>query len=207
MVLRPICCHTGIPCRRHRSKLHNQSQYTDTGPTCRCAIHLCGTSHWNTQLPILMSWVRPDQEILTRPSTHTSECDAVMVVVESLSYPPGHEPGTCDVRIHYAIRSPTAASALWKIVTLNEHNIILKCKSCLLKTSWMYIWTTNDIPFLPRCYIHTCQKYCNMLNWVIFLIYDLSILKHWFWFKGSVTVGYIFVYRRLSAYLQIFNKV
>ena len=49
------------------------SQYTDTGPTCRCAIHWCGTSHWNTQLPILMSWVRPDREILPRPSTHTSE--------------------------------------------------------------------------------------------------------------------------------------
>ena len=29
----------------------------DTRLTCRCAIHWCGTSHWNTQLPILMSWV------------------------------------------------------------------------------------------------------------------------------------------------------
>ena len=48
-------------------------QYTDTGPTCRCAIHWCGTSHRNTQLPILMSWVRPDREILPQPSTHTSE--------------------------------------------------------------------------------------------------------------------------------------
>ena len=43
------------------------------GPTCHCAIHWCGTSHWNTQLPILMSWVRPDREILPRPSIHTSE--------------------------------------------------------------------------------------------------------------------------------------
>ena len=41
-------------------------------PTCRCAIHWCGTSHWNTQLPILMSWVRPDREILPRPSSLTS---------------------------------------------------------------------------------------------------------------------------------------
>ena len=24
------------------------SQYSDTGPTCRRAIHWCGTSHWNT---------------------------------------------------------------------------------------------------------------------------------------------------------------
>ena len=31
------------------------SQYIDTGPTCRCAILWCRTSHWNTQLPILMS--------------------------------------------------------------------------------------------------------------------------------------------------------
>ena len=45
----------------------------DTGPTCRCAIHWCGMSHWNTQLPILMSWVRPDREILPWPSTHTSK--------------------------------------------------------------------------------------------------------------------------------------
>ena len=43
------------------------------GPTCRCVIHWCGTSHWNTQLPILMSWVRPDREILPWSFTHTSE--------------------------------------------------------------------------------------------------------------------------------------
>ena len=45
------------------------SQYTDTGPTCRCAIHQCGMSHWNIQLPILMSWVRQS----SRHSTHSSE--------------------------------------------------------------------------------------------------------------------------------------
>ena len=49
------------------------SQYTDTWPTCRCAIHWCGTLHWKTQLPVLISWVRPDREILLRPSTHSSE--------------------------------------------------------------------------------------------------------------------------------------
>ena len=48
-------------------------QYTNTGPTCRCANHWCGMSHWKTQLPILLSWVRPDREFLPRPSTHTSE--------------------------------------------------------------------------------------------------------------------------------------
>ena len=52
------------------------SQYTNMGPTC-CVINRCGTSHWNTQLPILMSWVRPNQEILSRPSTRTSERSAL----------------------------------------------------------------------------------------------------------------------------------
>ena len=51
----------------------DMTQYTDIGPTCHCAIHCCGTSHWNTKLPISMSWVRPDQEILPQSSTHTSE--------------------------------------------------------------------------------------------------------------------------------------
>ena len=73
MVLWPMCCHTGIPRRRHRTRHPTPSQYTDTGPTCRCAIHWCGTSHWNTQLPVSKSWVRPEREILPWPSTHTSE--------------------------------------------------------------------------------------------------------------------------------------
>ena len=77
-----MCCHTEMPCSRHRTRHPTPSQYTDTGPTCRCTIHGCGTSHWNTQLPILMSWVRPDREILPRPSTHTSnaQVDAAIVV-------------------------------------------------------------------------------------------------------------------------------
>ena len=70
-----------MPCGRDRIWHPTQSQYTVTGPTCRCAIHWCGTSHWNTQLPILMSWVRPDREIFLRPSTHTSERDAVKVII------------------------------------------------------------------------------------------------------------------------------
>ena len=105
VVLWPMCCHTGMPCHRHRTWHPTLSQYTgphftklrqivivsvyllsfsidlrlcfvlrifvkrgpDTGSTCRCVIHWCGTSHWNTQLPILISLVHP------RPSTHTSE--------------------------------------------------------------------------------------------------------------------------------------
>ena len=66
-------CHTEMPCRRHRTWHPTPSQYTDTGPTCCCAIYWCGTSHWNTQLPILMSWVRPNRETLPRSSTHTHQ--------------------------------------------------------------------------------------------------------------------------------------
>ena len=40
----------------------------------RCAIHWCGM---NTRLAILMSWVRPDREILPRPYTHTGECSTL----------------------------------------------------------------------------------------------------------------------------------
>ena len=34
-----MCCHTGMPCLRHRTGHPTPSQYTDTGPTCRCAVH------------------------------------------------------------------------------------------------------------------------------------------------------------------------
>ena len=54
-----MCCHTGMPCRRHRTCHPTLSQYTDKGPTCHFDIHRCVKSHLNTQLPILKSWVRP----------------------------------------------------------------------------------------------------------------------------------------------------
>ena len=44
-------CHTGKPCRRHRTWPPTPSQYTNTVLTCSCAFHWCGTSHWSTQLP------------------------------------------------------------------------------------------------------------------------------------------------------------
>ena len=72
-VLRPIWCHRGMPCCRHRTWYPTLSQYTDTGQICRCAIHWCETSHWNTQLPISMSWVRPDRKILPPSSTNISQ--------------------------------------------------------------------------------------------------------------------------------------
>ena len=64
-----MCCHTEMPCRRHRTWHPTPSQYRHRA-TCRCAIHWCGTSHWNTQLPILMSWVRPNWE-KSSPTFHT----------------------------------------------------------------------------------------------------------------------------------------
>ena len=83
-------------------------------------ISLCYPLMWNvTQLPILMSWVRPHQEILPRPSTHTSKRSTLWCCYggcqsearKKVPYQPGLEPGTCGVRIHNTIRSPTAASA------------------------------------------------------------------------------------------------
>ena len=59
-----MCCHTGMPCPRHRTWHPTPWQKTDKGLTYHYANHWCGTSHWNTQLSILMSWVRPDREIL-----------------------------------------------------------------------------------------------------------------------------------------------
>ena len=59
VILWPMCCHTGMPCRRHTTRFPTLSQYTDTELICRCAIHWCEMSHWNTRLPISMSWVRP----------------------------------------------------------------------------------------------------------------------------------------------------
>ena len=74
VVLWPMCCHTGTPCRRYRTWHPTPSQYTDTGPICRCAIHWCGTSHWNTQPPIFShtQWVSVTLAIRLRPSSLSS---------------------------------------------------------------------------------------------------------------------------------------
>ena len=73
----------------HDNYAHFQQQFTDKGSICRSAINRCGTSHWNTQLPFLMSWERPDQEILPRSSTYTSERSTLWCCgswVESVGY-------------------------------------------------------------------------------------------------------------------------
>ena len=42
VVLWPLCCHTGLPCCRHRTWHPTPSQYTYMGPTY-CVIHWCGS--------------------------------------------------------------------------------------------------------------------------------------------------------------------
>ena len=79
--------HMNVMPQTYMTRHPTPAQYADTGPTYHCAVHLCETSHWNTQLPILNSRVRPDQDILPRPSTHTSErstlCTAIVVAMQS----------------------------------------------------------------------------------------------------------------------------
>ena len=86
----------GMTSRRHRTWHPTPSQYTDTGPTCRCAIHWCGTSHWNTQLPILMYWVWPDREI----SPHTPANSQLYAVIVVVSRKLGRKFYLCALRHH-----------------------------------------------------------------------------------------------------------
>ena len=76
-----ILPHRNMPHHRHRTWHPAPAEYTDTGPTYRCVAHWCGTSHWNTQLPILMSWVRPDRETFRDLLGNAQLYDVVMVVV------------------------------------------------------------------------------------------------------------------------------
>ena len=64
------------------------SQYTDTGPTCWCTIHCCGTSRWKPQLIILMSKVRPDWGIVPRTSKNVAVVVVYRRLVKSIPYPP-----------------------------------------------------------------------------------------------------------------------
>ena len=114
-----MCCQTGMSCRGQKTWHPIPSQYTDTGSTCRCAIHLCGTSHWNTQLSnfYVLGQTRSENP---SPTFHIHQRTLNFMIlswwwsvrssVESVLYPPSLKPVTCGVRIHYAIHSPTAAS-------------------------------------------------------------------------------------------------
>ena len=73
VVLWPMCCHTGMPCRRHRTRHPTPSQYTDTGPTCRCAIHWCETSHWNTAIYTHFNVLGETRPVNRSPTFHTHQ--------------------------------------------------------------------------------------------------------------------------------------
>ena len=92
------------------------------------------------------SGIRSDREIFPRPSTHTPAgtqlYDAFMVVVrssvESVPYQPCLEPGTCGVRIIYAIHSP---------ILVGDYS---KCQI------FRYISLERGIPFQWLTNLHLC---------------------------------------------------
>ena len=98
----------------------------DTGLTCG-AIHWCGTSHWKAQQPILMSWVRPNQGIRPRPSTHTGERSTLWCAMVVVSQRLGRK---CTVPTGFWTRY------LWCANPLSY----LLAHSCFLYLSW-----TNSI--------------------------------------------------------------
>ena len=70
VILWPMCCHTEMPLTQDTTP-HPVTIYRHGAYLSLCYPR-CGTSHWNTQLPIFLSWVRPAREILPDLS-HTSE--------------------------------------------------------------------------------------------------------------------------------------
>ena len=91
-----------MPRRRHETWHPSPSQYTDTEPTCRCAIHFCVEPHWKLQLPKFKSWVWPGQRrtfltCCTRSGLYyymlSRQC-TVRSPEERLPYQPGIEPGS-----------------------------------------------------------------------------------------------------------------
>ena len=98
----PLSWHSEMPRRRHETWHPSPSQYTDTEPTCRCAIHFCVEPHWKAQLPKFKSWVWPGQRrtFLTccaRSGLYyymlSRQC-TVRSPEERLPYQPGIEPGS-----------------------------------------------------------------------------------------------------------------
>ena len=98
-----------LPYRNTMPQIQNitptASQYTETELACSFAIHWCGSSHWNTQLPILMS----DQIEESFLDWHTQRTLNFMMLlwlqsirssVESVLYPQSREPGTCGMLIN-----------------------------------------------------------------------------------------------------------
>ena len=136
-----MCCHTRMSCHRHRTWHPTPSQYTDTGPTCRCAIHWCRTSHWYTQYlgryPIGKCF--PDfSHTHTHTHTHTPANDrlydsVIMVVVSQkldTKCTVHNESWTRD------ISSPTAAS-LKTLIRYQSHERRLIINMLALCNEWI----------------------------------------------------------------------
>ena len=106
----PHPSHNIMTCSRHRTWHIILSKYIDTGHNWKCAIYWCGKSNWNSQLPILMSWVSPVRYILPQLSFHTKSrlnFTAAMVAFSeklgSWSYKFSHETGLSNL-LHYPLR-------------------------------------------------------------------------------------------------------
>ena len=105
----------------HRNAMPQTQDTTPDAVTVyrhRDDLSLCYPLMWNVTLEYtathFMSWVRPDREILPRPSTHTNKRSNLWCCYggsqSEVPYQLSLEPRTCGVQIHYNIRSPTAAS-------------------------------------------------------------------------------------------------
>ena len=99
-----------------------------------------------------MSWVRPDREILPDlPHTpaNAQPYDAIIVLLQKLgrncTCRPSLEPGTNGVRIHYAIRLPTAASRLNQNKQIYFVQIFTFFQAgCLQSTYLQYLQTLGE---------------------------------------------------------------
>ena len=109
VALAPMCCYTGKLCRRHRTWHPTLWQYTDT--------------HWNSQLPILMSWVWPNQEVLPRPSTQAANAQHYDAAVVSVS------------QNHGRMRTVLTESWIWNPLLANPLSYLLG-QSCF----WLILY-------------------------------------------------------------------
>ena len=145
-----------------------QSQYTDTGLTCRFASHWCGTSHWNTQLPISM----PDptgESFSDLPHTPANAqlYDTFMVVVRQKLV---LEPGSV------VFKSITLSARQQLLLNTNQEVFI----NLIVFLFWMVIFIpvfakpqiTNKMCFLP-----------NLKNWRA----RTFLIGHVTWVKNLAT--------------------
>ena len=129
----------------HRNVMHRTwhptpSRYTDTRPTCHCVFHWCGTSQWNTQLTNVMFWVRPDREILPKPSTHTPVKRSTLWCCY----------GGCQSEAQYKVYRThwvlNPGSVVCEYISLSTRSLLLLQK-CLKMPSCIIIWVDHILTF------------------------------------------------------------